>query len=60
MISPACSSERALAEMSTTIDCARDSTTSNAVTTPPHVPTALTRSPAELAVAGASTRTVIE
>ncbi|WP_285749792.1 hypothetical protein [Lentzea sp. NBRC 105346] len=37
-----------------------DSTTSNAVITPPARPTALVRSPAALADGGASRRTVIE
>ena len=46
--------------MSTTIESEWDSTTSNAVRTPPTRPTAVVRSPAAVDEAGASTRTVIE
>ena len=41
------------------IDSARDSTTSNAVMTPPTRPTATARSPAAVALGGASTRAVM-
>jgi hypothetical protein len=46
--------------MSTTTRSVCDSTTSNAVMTPPTRPTAEVRSPAALADGGASTRMVIE
>ena len=48
------------AVMSTTIASECDSTTSNAVSTPPTRPTEVVRSPAALADGGASTRMVIE
>ena len=50
----------ALAEMSTTIDAAVDSTTSKPVMTPPARPTAVVRSPAAVADGGAAIRMVIE
>src|SRR5690606_14088890 len=59
VISPTCSSFSALQLMSTTSVAVWDSTTSNAVTTPPARPTAIVRSPAALAEAGTSTRAVI-
>jgi hypothetical protein len=46
--------------MSTTIDAAVDSTTSNPVMTPPARPTAVVRSPAAVADGGAAIRMVIE
>ena len=59
VISSACRSDSALHEMSTMIESARDSTTSNAVMTPPTRPTATARSPAAVALGGASTRAVM-
>ncbi len=50
---------RALQLMSTTSVAVCDSTTSNAVTTPPTCPIATVRSPAALAEAGTSTRAVM-
>ena len=58
--SSACVCDWALAEMSTTIDAAVDSTTSNPVMTPPARPTAVVRSPAAVADGGAAIRMVIE
>ena len=52
--------DSALQLMSTTIGAACDSTTSNPVMTPPARPTAVVRSPAAVAEAGAATRMVIE
>ncbi len=59
VISSACASFSALQLMSTTSVAVCDSTTSNAVTTPPTRPTAIVRSPAALAEAGTSTRAVM-
>jgi hypothetical protein len=59
-MSRAWSSFSVFAVMSTTIRSVCDSTTSNAVITPPTLPMALARSPAALADGGASSRRVIE
>jgi hypothetical protein len=60
VIAAAWASDWALADRSTTINAAVDSTTSKAVMTPPARPTAMVRSPAAVADGGAATRMVIE